>query len=186
MGALPFASLSAGDIKEYFDFLEHYWPPFHRIWRYLGGRSSSELKRNFESAKQDLLYQMLTMLRSRLHQYAFDNADMPNRMGVFVCNADDVYALSHSGKCSFSAVYPKSIPFTQFMLQNLLGEQFGDSNEALIEAILGTDAKRYFSDRAQQLADRLNFSVPDNIAHTNPVRYSIEVSLQLRTAAEEA
>lgn len=71
------------------------------------------------------------------------------------------------------------------MLQNLLGERFGDSNGALIQAILDRDVRRYFRDRAQQLADGSQFQVPNTIRETVPVRYSIVVSLQLRTNAEQ-
>jgi len=184
-GVLPFASLSVDDIEEYYEFLEHDWPPFHRFRRPLGQRAPNELKRNLDYARENLPYQLFSMLRNRLQQYAFDNAGMPNRMGLFVCNAEDVYALSHSGKCGFADVYPKSIPFTQFMLQKLIGERFGDSNEALISAILGHDVKRYFRNRVQQLADGHDFRVPDAIGETVPVRYSIVVSLQLRTAVEQ-
>lgn len=119
-GALPFSSLSLGDIEEYYEHLEHYWPPFHHIWRNLDRRVPNDLKRNLEYAKENLPYQLFSMLRNRLHQYAFDNAGMPNRMGLFVCNAEDVYALSHSKKCGFEDVYPKSIPFTQFMIFTLI------------------------------------------------------------------
>jgi hypothetical protein len=173
-----------GDIEEYIDFLDHS-PPFHHFLRRHLRRGSRELMRDFEQAKANLPYQMFSVLRSRLHQYAFDNAGMPNRMGLFVCNAEDVFALSHSKKCGFTDLYPKSVPFSQFMLQNLLGERFGDSNEALITAILNRDVEGYFRDRVQQLADGLNHSVPDGIAETVPVRYSIVISLQLRTALGE-
>ena len=180
--SLPFASLSDTDIEDFFQsFARYLLPPFHSLWRKFERYSPNELRRTLEYGAENLPYHWLSMLRSRLQQYAFDNAGMPSRMGLFVCNADDVYALSHSGRCRFEDLYPKSIPFTQFMLQKLLGEQFGDSNEDLITAILNRDVRGYFRNRVQQLADATDFRVPDAIAAAAPVRHSIVVSLQLRT-----
>jgi hypothetical protein len=142
------------------------------------------VKRSLEYARDNLPFQLLLILRSRLREYASDNFGLAHRIGLFVCNAEDVYALSKAGRNSFIDLYPKSIPFTQFMLGHLLGSEFGDANEKLIDAILRRHVSGYFRERVQQVADAVDFRVPDEIEGTIPLRYSIVVSLQLNTVME--
>jgi len=178
------ASMSPGEIEEYLDLCDHFWRPFHGFWRHLRKPTANVLKRSLEYQRDNLPFQLFATLRSRLQQHGFDNFGMPSRIGLFVCNAEDVFALSHSGRSGFVDLYPKSIPFTQFMLQNFLGAGFGDANEKLIDAILAGKVSGYFHERVQEIADAFDFRVPDEIDEGIPVRYSVVVSLQLHTAME--
>lgn len=178
------ASMSPSEIEEYLDLWDHYFPPFHRFCRHLRKLTPSTLKRNLEYARDNLPFQLFAILRSRSQQHAFDNFGMPHRIGLFVCNAEDVYSLSHTGQQGFVDLYPKSIPFTQFMLQHLVGAGFGDANQKLIDAILARDVSGYFRERVQEIAPQFDFEVPDDVEETLPVRYSIVISLQLRTVTQ--
>ena len=179
------ATMSSSDIEEFIDLWDHYYPPFHKLGRYLRKVSPSSIKRNIDYARDNLPFHLYATLRSCTQQCAFDNFGMPHRIGLFVCNAEEIYALSHIAQQDFIDVYKRSIPFTQFMLQHLIGAGFGDSNEKLADAILNRDVSGYFRERIQEIAQQNDFKVPDDIEQTPPVHHSIVVTLQLRTAAQQ-
>ena len=111
---------------------------------------------------------------------------MPQRAGLIVCNAEDVYLLSHEKRESFTDLYAKSIPFSEFMMRNVLCDDFGDSNKELIDAILSRDVTGYFHDRVQRIAGRFDFRVPDTLASLMPVNHAIVVKVQVTTMGENA
>ena len=179
------SSLSPGDIEEYLEYLYHY-PPFHRIWRHIGKTPSGHvLKSNLQHVQANLPYHSWQLLRSRLRQYSSENYGMPQRIGLFVCNAEDVYLLSHDNRRSFTDLYTKSIPFTEFMMRNVLCDDFGDSNEELINAILERDVKGYFHDRVQKIAERFDYRVPDDLAELMPVNHAIVTTVQVTTVPQD-
>jgi hypothetical protein len=179
------ASMSSSEIEECLEFWEHYYPPLRRFWRHLRKPAPSALARNIQHARDNLPFGLYATLRTHAHEHAFDNFGMAQRIGLFVCNAEDVFTLSHVGQHDFAALYKRSIPFTQFMLQHLVGSAFGDANEKLANAILSRDVSGYFRDRVQQVGEQFGFQVPDGIEQSIPVRSSIVLALQVRTQAQQ-
>jgi hypothetical protein len=180
------SSLSPSDLEEYCKYLDHY-PPFHRIWRRIGRNPNGhDLKSRLVHLQQNLPYHSWQLLRARLLQYSSANYGMPQRAGLIVCNAEDVYLLSHEKRDSFTDLYAKSIPFSEFMMRNVLCDDFGDSNKELIDAILKRDVKGYFHERVQRIAGRFDFRVPDTLASLMPVNHAIVVKVQVTTMGENA
>ncbi len=86
--------------------------------------------------------------------------------------------LTHNQKLhGFTDLYPRSISFSQFILQNILNRGFGDLNPLLIKAVRTRDVSGYFKDRTQEIADRYEFQVPNNIEELPPVHRSIIITL---------
>ncbi len=182
------ASLSPGELErllvDVYDEIYHY-PPFRYFLRHVRGMDPSALARNLKYASDNEPYQLWRQLRGRLQEYANDNFGMPQRIGLFVCSAEDVYALSHTGRHSFLDVYPKSIPFTQFMLSNVLSEGFGDTNEDLIDAVQQQDIRGYFRDRLQYIAEAYGYRISGDVADLLPVHQAITLRFQVNTAVSQ-
>jgi hypothetical protein len=178
--------LSAGDVEEYLEYLYPY-SPVQRVWRHIGKvPSGHELKSNLKHFQDNLPYHSWKLLRSRLRQYSSENYGMPQRIGLFVCNAEDVYLLSHDKRRAFTDLYTKSIPFTEFMMRHVLCDDFGDSNEDLMNAILERNVKGYFRDQVQKIADRFDFRVPADIADLTPVNHAIVATVHVTTVPQSA
>lgn len=178
------SSVSPDELVEYLDDYPH---PFHRIWRRIGRISNvRDLKSRLVHFQQNLPYRSWQLLRARLLQYSSANYGMPQRVGLIVCNAEDVYLLAHDNRHSFADLYPKSIPFSEFMMRNVLCDDFGDSNSDLANAILARDMRGYFRDRVQRVAARFDFRVPDAFASLMPVNHAIIVKAQVNTMTQDA
>jgi len=178
------AKMSSTEIEKHLEELNNY-QPFHRFFPYMRGVSAAEVIRYVKDANDNLPYQLWQLLKNRLHQISFDNHGLPQRIGLFVCNAEDIYTLFKSKSNGFTHLYPLSIPFSQFILQNILCREFGDSNPKLIDAVLNKELG-YFKNRAQEIADRYNFEVLDNIEELVPVKRSIDIKLSVSVADSES
>lgn len=180
-----FSAMSPSEIEEYFEDLYHYFPPFYRFLRHYSRKlKGNNLTRYVEYVKTNIPYQFWQLLKNRLESIAFDNYGLPQRIGLFVCSAEDIYTLSHQGLRGFSDLYPRSIPFSQFILQNILCREFGDSNAKLIDAVINRDVAGYFRNRVQEIANRYDFQVPDEIEDLPPVYRSILITLSTNLVPE--
>jgi hypothetical protein len=178
------SALSPRDMEEYVEYLCTY-PSFHQIRGRIGKTPSGRaLKATLQHVQRNLPYHSWQLLRARLRQFASENYGMPQRVGLFVCNAEDVYLLSPDNRRAFTDLYGKSIPFTEFMMRNVLCDDFGDSNGELIDAILQRNVNGYFRARVQNIADRFDHPVPDDLADLLPVNYAIVTTLQVTTLAQ--
>lgn len=178
------ASLSADELREYIEYYSHFHPYRHLFHR-LGSTSLKELQTDLKHAEDHLPYQYWQLLRTRLQECSDQNFGMPARLGLFVLSAENVLALANESRHSFADVFPGSIPFSQFMLRNVLTNEYGDSNRELVTAVLENDVNRYFRERIRQLAEVYGFVVPQSFGEARAVNSSIVITQQIRIAAGE-
>jgi len=173
------ATLPTSDIAE---MLYYYWDRSARpMYYHLAKSSSKEIEKEINYIKENLPYHYYQALQTSLEQASKQQVGMVNRLAALVCHAETVFGLSLSKHRSFADIYPPSIPFTDFMLRAIMGDEFGDRNESLIDAVLKNDVSGYFRERLEMFAKLYDSNVSQELEDYQAVKHSIVLTLTINT-----
>ncbi len=164
----------------------HYWDrPYRRdVWHYLARPHMKEIQKEIDYLRENLPYYYYQSLKDTIQYLSKQQVGMIGRLAALVCHAETVFGLSFSKDRSFQAVYPTSIPFTEFMLRSMTGDEFGDQDADLIDAVLKNDVSGYFRDRLEMFTKLYGGEISPNIEDFPAVKYSAALTLTIDTAAE--
>lgn len=175
------ASLSPQEMEE----LAYYWNRrYGDVFPYLARKHFSEVQKELTYFRENLPYYYYQSLKDTIQYLSKQQVGMTDRLAALVCHAETVFGLSFSKDQSFQAVYPTSIPFTEFMLRSITGEEFGEQDEELINAVLKNDVSGYFRNRLEMFTKLYGGEISPSIEDFPAVKYSAALTLTIDTAAE--
>ncbi|HJP92232.1 MAG TPA: hypothetical protein VJ875_09775 [Pyrinomonadaceae bacterium] len=178
------AALPASQMEE----LIYYYRdrPYRDVFHYLARPHLKEIQKEIDYLRENLPYYYYQSLKSNIEYLSKQQVGMIDKLAALVCHAETVFGLSFSKDRSFHAVYPTSIPFTEFMLRSIIGDEFGDQDEELINAVLKNDVSGYFRDRLEMFTKLYGGEISPNIEDFPAVKYSAALTLAIDTATERA
>jgi hypothetical protein len=178
-------ALAALPPSEMEELIYYYWDRPHRVaFHYLAKPHLKEIQKEINYLRENLPYYYYQSLKGNIEHLSRQQVGMIDRLAALVCHAETVFGLSFSKDRSFQAVYPTSIPFTEFMLRSILGDEFGDQDEELIDAILKNDVSGYFRNRLEMFTKLYGGEISQNIEDFPAVKYSVALTLAIDTATE--
>jgi hypothetical protein len=179
-------ALAGVPAKEMESLIYHYWDyPYRReVFHHLARPHLKEIQKEIDYLRENLPYYYFQSLKDTIQYLSKQQVGMIDRLAALVCHAETVFGLSFSKNRSFEAVYLTSIPFTEFMLHSITGDEFGAQDDELIDAVLKNDVSGYFRDRLERFTKLYGGELSPNIEEFPAVKYSVALTLTIDTAAE--
>lgn len=155
---------------------------YHYFYRRMPMRiSETEIKDHIEKQRQDNADQVVRALRADLAAEAWRLHGMNSRMPVLVCHAESVLALHVGKKLNLANIYEQGVSLSEFFLTEDFGEQFGDDNPELVDAIMRPKPKDYIRRIVRDFVQAEHLDVPAATFEQPPTRAVVQATVNITT-----
>lgn len=151
----------------------------------IGVDIKEEIYEQIQYLKANSPYLYYQNLKRKLAAISTHSEGMADRLGLLVCHAESIFGLFANRHKAFEHVYPLSVPFAQFMLDKMIGDEFGDPDGELINAVVNNDIRGYFRYRIEDFARLYRCEITEDLRNLTAVKYSVSLTLNLKSLQDQ-